>query len=185
MDNEQLSFDADFRRYWRKCVLFAKSYCYDEMDAENVASEAMLVYWKKRREGADIPYALPFLFGVIRNKILHLFRSRASMTAMQGNLESDAAMELRFRIDTLEGCDPHSLYNADIRRIISESIAKMGEQTGRAFMLSRFDGMTYNEIAMELGISEKTVEYHISKALKILRSELGDYLPLVAILFGL
>ncbi len=45
-------------------------------------------------------------------------------------------------------------------------------------MLSRFDGMTYNEIAMELGISEKTVEYHISKALKILRSELGDYLPL-------
>ena len=52
-------------------------------------------------------------------------------------------------------------------------------------MLSRFDGMTYNEIALELGISEKTVEYHISKALKILRSELGDYLPLVAILFGL
>ena len=45
--------------------------------------------------------------------------------------------------------------------------------------------MTNREIAMELGISEKTVEYHISKALKVLRVALKDYLPLVGIFLGL
>ena len=45
--------------------------------------------------------------------------------------------------------------------------------------MSRYDGMKYKEIATELNLSQKTVENQMGKALKILREELGDYLPFV------
>ena len=55
----------------------------------------------------------------------------------------------------------------------------MNPQTRSVFLLSRYDGMSNKDIAVQLGIAPKTVEYHISKALKLLRQQLKDYLPLL------
>ena len=61
----------------------------------------------------------------------------------------------------------------------------MSEQTSSIFKLSRFEGKSNAQIAALLGVTEKTVEYHITKALKLLRTNLKDYLPLISILLGL
>lgn len=58
----------------------------------------------------------------------------------------------------------------------------MPEQCRRAFELSRFEELSYKEIADRLGIATKTVENQIGKALRILRTELSDYLPLLLLL---
>ena len=68
---------------------------------------------------------------------------------------------------------------ADIQEIIDDTLKHLGERTETIFRLSRFEGLTNREIAAELGISEKTVEYHMSKALKELRVSLEDYLPML------
>lgn len=68
---------------------------------------------------------------------------------------------------------------ADIQEIIDDTLKHLGERTETIFRLSRFEGLTNREIAPELGISEKTVEYHMSKALKELRVSLEDYLPML------
>ena len=68
---------------------------------------------------------------------------------------------------------------ADIHEIIDDTLKHLGERTETIFRLSRFEGLTNREIAAELGISEKTVEYHMSKALKELRVSLEDYLPML------
>ena len=69
--------------------------------------------------------------------------------------------------------------------ILHKSLDALGRQTRRVFMLSRFDGMSNRQIAQELGISEKSVEYHVTKALKQLRTDLKDYLPLIYLFLGI
>lgn len=103
---------------------------------------------------------------------------------IHGSIGSDASREIQFRINTLEACDPHALYAEDVQTILHKSLDALGRQTRRVFMLSRFEGMSNRQIAQELGISEKSVEYHVTKALKQLRTDLKDYLPLIYLFWG-
>ena len=183
--NSNLIFEENYARYYKRCVLFAKSYVFDYAAAESIAAEAMSVYWERRAAGEEIEMVLPFLFSVIRNKSLRYLKHQK--VALRARDEIGGAMrdELQFRIDTLESCDPHVLFEDDVQKILRETLESLGGKTDRIFSLSRFEGMTNSEIAEELGIAEKTVEYHISKALKALRLSLKDYLPLIGIFLGL
>ena len=164
----------DFNRYYQRCVLFAKSYTYDSAQAECMAAEAMAVLWEKMAAGEQVEFVLPFLFSVIRNKALHYLRRESLKYQIHGSVGSDASREIQFRINTLEACDPHALYAEDVQTILHKSLDALGRQTRRVFMLSRFEGMSNRQIAQELGISEKSVEYHVTKALKQLRTDLKD-----------
>ena len=177
--------DEAYDRYWWRCVLFAKSYTCDQSQAESMAAEAMSILWQRRAAGEQIDMTLPFLFSVIRNKALHFLRHESVRVRAHGEMSENAVRELQFRIDTLEACDPHSLYAGDVQKILRETLDSLGKKTGRVFALSRFEGKTNREISEMLGITEKAVEYHMTKALKALRAALKDYLPVIAIFAGL
>lgn len=183
--NSNLIFEENYARYYKRCVLFAKSYVFDYAVAESIAAEAMSVYWERRAAGEEIEMVLPFLFSVIRNKSLRYLKHQK--VALRARDEIGGAMrdELQFRIDTLESCDPHALFEGDVRKILHDTLCSLGDKTDKVFSLSRFKGLSNREIAAELGITEKAVEYHITKALKALRAALKDYLPLVGIFLGL
>ncbi len=184
--NAEIRFWGDkFNRYYKRCILFAKSYTCDLVQAESMAAEAMVILWEKMSVGEEVEFVLPFLFSVIRNKALHYLKHESVKQQVHGDMESDASREIQFRIDTLEGCDPHALYADDVQSILHKSLDSLGGKTSRVFMLSRFEGMSNREIAKELGITEKSVEYHITKALKQLRVALKDYLPLISIFLGI
>lgn len=87
--------------------------------------------------------------------------------------------ELQLRIDALVECDPSLLYSADISGIVDKVLSSLPSKTETVFRLSRFNGMSNKEIAAVLGLSEKAVEYHMTRSLKVLREELQDYLPLL------
>ena len=91
--------------------------------------------------------------------------------------------ELSIRISTLESCDPNEIFSDEVESIIRETLKSLSEQTRLAFLLSRFENKSNKEIAKQMGISVKGVEYHISKALKALRITLKDYLPLFYFFF--
>jgi len=67
---------------------------------------------------------------------------------------------------------------------IREAIDALPMERRRVFVMSRYDGMTYQQIAEKLGISVKTVENQMGKALKFLREELAEYLPFLLLLFN-
>jgi RNA polymerase sigma-70 factor (ECF subfamily) len=71
------------------------------------------------------------------------------------------------------------LHAKELGQKINTAIDSLPEQCGNVFKLSRFENLKYNEIAQHLNISIKTVENHMGKALKILREQLKDYLPLI------
>ena len=165
MSEEQI-FDEAYKLYYRKCLLFARSYTHDIVQAEDIVAEAMIVLWEKLCNAEEIGATLPFLIGTIRNKILQYFRRETFKLKIHSVLEKDSMRELEMRISTLEECNPQELYSMDIQSILKESLKTMHSQTQTVFMLSRFAHKTNEEIARELGIGVKGVEYHITKALK-------------------
>ena len=72
----------------------------------------------------------------------------------------------------------------ELQSRITRALSKLPEQCGLIFRLSRFDEMKYAEIATHLGISIKTVENQMGKALRILREELKEYLPVLLMLYS-
>ncbi|MPN35427.1 hypothetical protein SDC9_182925 [bioreactor metagenome] len=63
------------------------------------------------------------------------------------------------------------------------TLAELSPQTRKIFVLSRYENYSNKEIAAELNISVKSIEYHITKALNLFRKNLKDYLPLFYFLF--
>ena len=84
---------------------------------------------------------------------------------------------MEIRISTLEACDPKEILSEELRAKVRTLLESMPEKTRTAFIRDRLDGKSHKEIAEELGISVKGVEYHISRAVKILRDNLKDYAP--------
>lgn len=176
---------VEFKRWFLRCTLFAKSYISDQEEAENLASEALTILWQRQQAGEEIVDVLPFLFTVVRNKALHYLRHKYVKAYAHASMETAQTREIQLRIKTLDACDPHVLYSSDVQTILNRELDNMPAQTREAFILSRFKGLTNQEIADSMGVGVKAVEYHMTRALKILRAALKDYLPAIGIFLSI
>ncbi|MDR1557086.1 MAG: RNA polymerase sigma-70 factor [Tannerellaceae bacterium] len=173
-----------FEEYRGQFVRFANSYVRDLTVAEDFTLEAFMYYWENRHTlnpDSNIP---AYILTVIKHKCLNYLEHLHVREDVAEKLRNHAEWELQTRISTLEACDPNELFTAEIREMVRKTLAAMPAQTRRIFIRSRFLNESYKEIAERYGISVKGVEFHISKALKILRRELKDYFPLLGILLS-
>lgn len=175
-------FNIIYERNYRRSFLFTKSYVHDDMAAEDIVAESLVKYWRLITEGErEVTEAL--LLTILKNKALDYLRHKAVHDAAMEGLEEINKRELSIRISTLEACDPKEIFSDEIQTIIRDTLKTLPEQTRRVFEMSRFENKTAKEIAEDMNISIKGVEYHITKALKLLRTNLKDYLPLFYFLF--
>jgi RNA polymerase sigma-70 factor (ECF subfamily) len=176
------SFNEIYTSYYKKSFFFAKSYVHDDLAAEDIASESLIKLWEKLKT-EQIDYIEPLLLTILKNKALdYLKHEEVKRTAFE-SMADWHQQELSIRISTLESCDPNEIFSDEVESIIRETLKLLPEQTRRIFLLSRFENKSNKEIAEQMGISIKGVEYHISKALKALRITLKDYLPLFYFFF--
>lgn len=116
----------------------------------------------------------------------YLFRSvynRTLTLITRKEVEKKAAAEFYMRRNELVLEDINRYQIEELIKRIEEAIQKLPDSYREAFVMHRFKNMTYKEIAMRLKVSSKTIDYRIQQALKLLRVELKDYLPLIFILF--
>ena len=176
------SFNEIYTSYYKKSFFFAKSYVHDDLAAEDIASESLIKLWEKLKT-EKIDYIEPLLLTILKNKALdYLKHEEVKRTAFESMVDWHQ-QELSIRISTLESCDPNEIFSDEVESIIRETLKLLPEQTRRIFLLSRFENKSNKEIAEQMGVSIKGVEYHISKALKALRINLKDYLPLFYFFF--
>ena len=153
---------------------FAKEYVVFEEDAENVVQDVFLLLWEKR-EVLDIRISLvSYLFSLVKNRSLDYLRHKV--------VAEEYKQELSFKLMSLEQLNYTFSSEEEIEKVIANAIDKLPERCREIFLKSRIVGMKYREIAEELNISANTVENHIAIALKKLRVELKDYLPLLLFL---
>ncbi|RHR58994.1 RNA polymerase sigma-70 factor [Parabacteroides sp. AF17-28] len=181
---ETRHFAILFEQYKEPFTLFANSYIRDTAVAEDIYVEAMMQYWEKRHELPSDTNIPAYILTSVKNRALNHLRHLNVRTEAEEQLFSHNARELNFRISSLEACDPSELFTAEMKEIIRSTFNELPEQTRLIFRKSRYENKTNREIAEELNINIKTVEYHISKALKLLRSRLKDYLPLLLLLYS-
>lgn len=178
------SFDDIYTSYYKKSFFFARSYVHNDLAAEDIASEALIKLWEKlKKEDIEEKYLLPLLVTILKNKALdYLKHEEVKRTAFEVMADWQQ-QEHSIRMSALMACNPEEIFSEEVESIISRTLQELSEQTRQVFILSRFENKSNKEIAEEMGISVKGVEYHISKALKALRVALKEYLPLFYFLF--
>lgn len=173
---EKQNFNTLYTKYYRKSFLFTKSYIHDECVAEDIASEVLIKLWETGKD-KNIDYFEALLLTSLKNKSLDHLKHEAIKAEAIHSLTDLSQRELDIRISTLEVCNPEDIFSAEVQQIITRTLNSLPEQTRYIFEMSRFENKTNKEIAEELGVTTKAVEYHITKALKPLRANLKDYLP--------
>lgn len=162
---------------------FVRSYVTDPDAAEDIVSEGILAFWRKRDELRE-ETAQAYLFTILRNKALdHLRKERACRMVSLSAEEGQELLDLDLRISSLNETTPDKIFSKEISRIFRETVQSLPEQTREIFETHRFGEKTYAEVARIFDMTDKGVEYHIRKALKALRVALKDYFPVVMLFY--
>ncbi len=173
----QSDFEKTYKLYYPKMVAFAKNYISAREDVENIVQDVFVVLWKKKDELELSCMLTTYLFTLVRNKCLNFLRHK--LIEEEYNLQMKE--EVGFKLYALESLE-YTYYSEDeLQEAVQRALSKLPERCREVFVKSRIDGLKYKEIAEELGISVNTVENQIVTALKKLRIELKDYLPLLTL----
>jgi RNA polymerase sigma-70 factor (ECF subfamily) len=165
--NEQ-AFDALFRQYYGMLVGLAESFLRRRAIAEEVAQEVMLEVWRRRETITIEETWRAYLFRAVRNRSLNELRREQVEDRAEPHIRPDGPSSA----SALTGLVEQELDSA-IVRAIDDLPAPMRE----VFQMSRTGGLKYAEIAETLGVSVKTVEARMGRALKELRERLAQWLP--------
>lgn len=165
---DQEAFGLLYRRYFSRLSNFAFRRLQDEAITEELVMDVFFELWQQRR-GLDISINLSsWLHGVLRNKALHELRARITrekhLNAFALNQQSSVGAAVDDELDAQL-----------LQERFKQAIERLSPQCRQAFKLSRYEHLTYNEIAIQMGISVKTVEKHIGKAIDLLRKDFKGY----------
>lgn len=169
-------FNQLYNEYRERFVRFSYSYVRDLAAAEDITIDALVYYWEKRHEFPEDINLPAYILTTIKHKCINYLEHLRVKEEYSEKMQAHAAWELNLRISTLEACNPDELFTRELQDAIDKILASMPEQTRTVFQLNRYEDKSYNEIAELLNITPKGVEYHISKALNILRKVLKKYM---------
>lgn len=181
--NKIIDFNRIYCDYYKRSFAFVKSYILDDAAAEDIVSESLISLWQEMKK-TEIEHPLSFLLTLLRNRSLNFLRDSERRQEILSSLSDTMLRDLDYRIQSLDACDPKEIFSSEVTLIIERTLNALPAQTRRVFEMSRYEGLPVKAIATELDISTKAVEYHITKALKLLRPALKDYLPIYFLLFS-
>lgn len=168
-EGEEKAFDFIFRKYYKALCAQANLYVHDLDQAQNLVQECFIKMWESRENAAGIKNLSAYLSFMVRNRSIDHVRKFKKETITEV-VSDDAGLT--------ESTDEIFLSFEFEERLV-EALSTLPERCRIAFEYSRFEGLTYSEIANKMEISVKGVEALMSRSLKILRVELKEYLPLI------
>lgn len=173
-EGDRKAFEALFRAHYRGLCGFAMGYLKDAGQAEDLVQDLFFRLWLDREKVAITMSVKAYLFAAVRNRCLNALKTTGRLRVL--NEETD---------DRLDEEEPSEDEHAERIARVRAAIEMLPEERRKVFKLSRYEGLKYQEIADRLGISVKTVENQMGKALKTLREELADLVTLLPWLFWL
>ena len=160
------AFEVLFRSHYRPLCAFAMQYVKDGDKAEDLVQDLFFRLWMDREKTKVTTSLKAYLFQAVRNRCLNAVKVQGRVRSL--NEEADDGIDEDVRTE-----EEHSERAARV----NAAIELLPEERRRVFKMSRHEGLKYQEIAERLGISVKTVENQMGKALKTLREELADLMP--------
>lgn len=166
---DQKAFDTLFRRYYPMLCAYGHRFVELE-DAEEIVEDSLLWIWENREtlviESSLNSYLFKMVYRRALNKLAHIDATQRADTRFYEEMQ-----------EMLQDTDYYQI--EELAKRIEDAVAALPESYRVAFVMHRFRDMSYKEIAETLGVSPKTIDYRILQALKQLRVDLKDYLPLL------
>lgn len=166
---DQKAFDTLFRRYYPMLCAYGHRFVELE-DAEEIVEDSLLWIWENREtlviESSLNSYLFKMVYRRALNKLAHIDATQRADTRFYEEMQ-----------EMLQDTDYYQI--EELAKRIEDAVAALPESYREAFVMHRFRDMSYKEIAETLGVSPKTIDYRIQQALKQLRVDLKDYLPLL------
>ena len=171
MDDKK-AFDALFLKQYPILCAYCTQYVSYE-DGQEIVQDVMLWLWENRKEVVIEQSIGTYLFRAVKYKCLTLINRNIIKERITSSLHKEM-------LETLETPDFYVV--EELTKNLENALKKLPESYREAFIMNRFHHKTYQQIAEELNVSKKTIDYRIQQALKLLRIELKEYLPVLVAL---
>ena len=162
---DRRAFAEIYERYWEPLHQVACRKLGSSETAEEVVQDLFVTIWE-RRQTVRIDKLDRYLFSALKFGIIDLIRTQAVHDRFVHFVETTSTNFDQRTEDTLA--------LQDLTRSVERVLLSLPEKTQQVFRLSRFDCLTIPEIADQLKVSEKTVQYHLGNALRTLRTNLNS-----------
>ena len=168
------SMELLFRRLFPGMCAYARKFLQDSNDAEEIVQEIFYTVWKHRDRLDENKSLYHYLFTSVKNRSLNFLETKKSRSK-----HSELMRYLYIQEATDGDSSYHALLAKELEKDFNQALEYLPQECRRIFELSRFEGLKYQEIAVKLNISIKTVETQMSRALSKLRLQLIDHLTVV------
>ncbi|MFT5261745.1 MAG: RNA polymerase sigma-70 factor (ECF subfamily) [Polaribacter sp.] len=169
---DKAAFEQLFKSHFVHLCNFASQYVSDMDAARDICQKVFILLWENRESIKTDQNVRSYLFTSVKNRSLNYIRDQKKYRSHVLDIDIQD-VDLAFEEDQLAV--------EDLKIKIEKALNALPEKCQLVFEMSRYEDKKYQEIADALDISKKTVEAHMSRALRSLRKDLGDYLHLLVL----
>ncbi|MFA6946526.1 MAG: RNA polymerase sigma-70 factor [Pedobacter sp.] len=172
---DDVAFEQLFKTHFKALHAYASVMLHYDSHAEEIVQGMFLKLWEKR-DHLDVQIAIKaYLYKCVHNDCLNYLSHKKIVLKYQDHAA--------FTMNGQTGRTSEKIELNELQERLREALNELPEQCRTVFQMSRFEELKYREIADQLGLSVKTIENQMGKALKILRLKLVDFLPSILLLF--
>jgi RNA polymerase sigma-70 factor (ECF subfamily) len=172
--NSEASFKVLFDAYYEALSRYAFTILNDKIEAEDIVQNVYINLWENRMKFEIQTSARALLYKSVYNASLNRLK-HLKLKAKHVN-DSIYTQDHSYQEQSLD--------QKELMIKLNQALESLPEQCRKIFEMSRFQQLKYQEIADQLNLSIKTIENQMGKALKILRSALKDYLPIILLIIS-
>ena len=173
---DKAQFEELFNLHYSNLCAYANNFLKELEAAEEVVQEVLFKVWTNRDKLEITTSIQSYLFRAVRNGCLNVIK--------HVNIREEYKIHNERTIEMEERSQEDDVIISELEQKIREAIDMLPTERRKVFIMSRYDGLKYKEIAEKLKISVKTVENQMGSALKFLRVELKDYMPWLILFFS-
>ena len=184
-DLSPTDFGKLFVTHRSRFIAIARSYVRDLAAAEDIVSESFTAFWDRKDDIEIKSSPEAYILRSVRNRCLNYLRDNSRTVLAEGSSDPEVNSRIHTmmsEISILESGEMDAIYTAEVKSIFRKFLADMPELSQNIFLSSRFEDLTYAEIAQKYGVTQRKVKREIQKALETLRISLKDYLPVLLLM---
>ena len=172
--DQESSLEELYNYYYPRLYEFSRSFLKQEQDIDDILQEVFIRIWLNRKKIKDPATFNSYIFTITRNLLLNKLRSRLNSDKLKDEIRRLSIAKEFENLDLVQ--------YQDLKNKVEEIIKQLPERQKEIFVLSRTEGLSHKEIASKLQITTKTVEYHISLAIKSLKMKLNGHGMIIMLL---
>jgi len=172
---DKAAFEEIFKSHFKRLHSYAFTILKDEAEAEEIVQQVFFKLWERTQTHSFSGSLNAYLYRAVHNESLNFLKHQQVRT----NHQLHVAYSMKQHTDDSD----KKVAAAELEKQIHSALNELPEQCRTIFQLSRFDELKYLEIADKLGLSVKTVEHQMGKALKLMRIKLVHFLKLLLLFF--